>query len=193
MQYRLLPDATDLTEGNAVTLYLLARRSWPDQQTTNDVLSPENAKYNYLDTPTDQFPLQYAKRLLDAYADTLSYADLGARRRDAIWNTGWRERGFTGPYPFAYLSDLRHVENLLSFRGRLQVSQNNWAAAQYTMQSAFAIAQHVGTEPLLLHGLVEAGFAEVSPPQIRRRMGFAPRFPQSLLASHRPPSSVCQS
>jgi len=160
-RHSLLPDPGDQTPGDAVTLYLLARRFWPDQKTTDEVLSPENGRFDYLDS-IDKFPEAYAKRLLEAYAETLTYLDLGARRREAHWDTGWRERGFAGPSPFAYLDDLRHAANLLNFRGRYQILHGDWVAAHYTLQTEFSMAQHVGTEPLLIHALVESGFAQIA-------------------------------
>src|SRR4051812_31717950 len=140
-RYRLLPDGAEQTTGNAATLYLQTGRDWPDQKTTNEVLYPENEKYSYLDTPTDQLPKAYAERIFEAYAAPLRYADLGARRRDVAWDAGWRE----GPPPgkrssFGYLSDMRHMANLLAFRGRYQIVQRDWPAAEYTLQTQFGMA-----------------------------------------------------
>ena len=160
-RYSLLPDPADQTPGDAVTLYLLARRFWPDQKTTNEVLSPENGRFDYLDS-IDKFPEPYAKRLLEAYAETLTYVDLAARRREAHWDTGWRERGFSDLSSLAYLNDVRHAANLLNFRGRYQILHGDWDAAHYTLQTEFSMPQQVGTEPLLINALVESGMAEVA-------------------------------
>ena len=161
-RYRLLPDPGELTPGNAVTMYLLARRYWPDQKTTDGVLWPENRKYDYLDTPIDQFPRQYAHHLLEAYRDTLAYVDLGARRREAIWDTGWREPELRGSSRWGYVEDLRHAENLLSFRARLEISHQDWDAATHTMQTEFSVSRQMQTEPLLIHSLVAEAFAGIT-------------------------------
>ena len=162
LRHKLLPDLIDQTPGNAVTLYLIARRFWPDQKTTNEVLQPENGRFDYLETPIDKFPHQYSERLLAAYSETLTYVDLGARRREAHWDTGWRERGFGGKSPFGYADDLRHAANLLSFRARFQIAQHDWAGAEYTLQTEFSLARHFGVEDLLIHAMIESGFADIA-------------------------------
>ena len=161
MRYKLLPDLVDQTPGDAVPLYLMMQRSWPDARTTSEILYPEKNTYDYLSTPIDQFPRQYTQRLLDGYARTLAYADLGARRRDAHWDIGWRELDFYDQQAFVYCNDMRHSANLLNFRARYQISQGDWPAAQYTFQTAFSMAQHLGTEPLMIQSLVETGLAEI--------------------------------
>lgn len=161
-RYKLLPDLADQTPGNAVPLYLLARRSWPDQKTTSEVLYPENERYDYLGTPTDQFPKAYAERIFATYADTLKYVDLGARRREAEWDLGWRELGLENQRTLSYLNDLRHAANLVSFRARVQVLGQDWPAAAYSLQTGFAMARHLGTEPTLIHALVQVGFTEIA-------------------------------
>jgi hypothetical protein len=160
--HKLLPDVAEQGPGNAVLLYLQARRFWPDEKTTLELLYPENHRLDYQETPIDQFPSQYADRLLAGYADTLAYADLGARRRDADWDVGWRERGFGGTNPVAYLNDLRHVQNLLAFRAQYRVWQRDWGGAEYTLRSLLGIAHHLGTQPILVHVLVESGFAQIA-------------------------------
>src|SRR3954447_424491 len=89
MKYRLLPSPKDQEPGNAMGFYQLARRHWPDEKTTSEVLYPENHRYDYLGTPIEQLPRQYAQHLLDAYKSTLMYADLGATRRDVNWEGIW--------------------------------------------------------------------------------------------------------
>jgi len=155
----LLPDVADQTAGDAVPLYLMARGFWPDLKTTKEILGPEDSKYDYLDTPTEQFPPQYAQRLFDGYAQTLAYADQAARRRDAHWDLTWPDGDRS--FQLSYLNDLRHMANLLGFRGRYQVVHGDWAGADYTLQTAFAMGRHIGQTPLLVHALVECGFAEV--------------------------------
>jgi len=161
-RYRLLPDLVDQTPGNAVTLYLQVRNTFPDQKTTEEILWPENHKFSYDQTPIDRFPRQYAQRLLAAYSEALTFADLAARRQDAVWDTGWRERAFGGLQPFGYMSPLRHLANVLSFRARFQISQRNWDAAHHTLQTEFSMARQAGTQPLAIHALIESGFAEVA-------------------------------
>lgn len=158
---RLLPDVADQTPGDAVPLHLLARRFWPDQKTTTDILYPENEKYDYLATPTDEFPRPYADRLLAGYAQTLRFVDLAARRREAHWDVGWRETRLADNDWLSYLNDMRHHANLLAFRVRYQLSRGDWAGAEYTMQTAFSMARQLGEEPTMVHALVETGFTEI--------------------------------
>jgi hypothetical protein len=150
--YRLLPDPKEQTPGNAVLLYLMSRRFWPDQQTTDDVLSPEKGRFDYLGTPIDRFPRMDAQRLLDVYSQTLSYVDAAARREKAVWPAVWQESEVHGS-AYVYLDDLRHAANLLKFRARYEVSQENWAATAYTVQTGLSMARQVGSEPTLIHAV----------------------------------------
>jgi hypothetical protein len=162
LAHKLVPDVSEQTPGNAVTLYLMARRFWPDQKTTNEILLPENGRYDYEETPIDQFPQKYSERLLAEYAQTLRFIDLGARRREAEWDTGWRETQLRdNNKSLSYLNDLRHAQNLLAFRVRYQLSRGDWAGAEYTLQTGFSLAHHLGTEPLLIQGLVQVGLTEL--------------------------------
>jgi len=138
----------------------MARRYWPDAKTTNEILYPENHKYDYLDTPIDQFPKQYAQRLLEGYANTLAYADAAARRREAVWDLHINAplRG----YLFTYLNDLRHVINLLSFRIMYQESQRDWNAAHYSMQTQFSIGQQLASKPDLGRAMVASACLEIA-------------------------------
>jgi hypothetical protein len=158
--FRLLPDLIDQTPGDAVPMYLMARRFWPDQKTTNEILYPENHKYDYLDTPIDQFPKPYAQRLLAGYAQTLAYGDAGARRRAVAWDLEINSPAIV--YPGTYLNDLRHVINLLSFRVMYEESQRDWNAAHYSMQTQFSIGHQVATDPTVVRALVASGFLEIS-------------------------------
>jgi hypothetical protein len=74
---------------------------------------------------------------------------------------GWRETRFADSEWTSYLNDLRHAINLLGFRARYQLTRGDWAGAEYTLQTGFSVAHQLGTEPLLLHGLVQVGFTEV--------------------------------
>jgi hypothetical protein len=158
--FRLLPDVVDQTPGDAVPLYLMARRYWPDAKTTDEILYPENHKYDYLDTPIDRFPKQYAQRLLDGYANTLAYADAAARRREAVWDVHI-DAPLKG-YPFTYLNDLRHVINLLSFRIMYEESQRDWNAAHYSMQTQFAIGQQLAVNPDIPRAMVASNCLELA-------------------------------
>jgi len=159
LQYRLLPDLGEQTPGNAVPLYLEASRFWPDQKTTDEVLWPENNRYDYLDTPIDQFPPQDAQKLLDTYSDTLALVDRAARRESAVWDDDWPDTNLGGK-TLAYRGDLLHAANLLGFRARYQVSKRDWTAASLTLQTSFSMARHIGTAPWLIHALEEGKFPQ---------------------------------
>jgi hypothetical protein len=160
LEYRLLPDLVEQTPGNAVQLYLEATRFWPGAKTSGEVLYPENNKFDYLETPIDQFPRQDAEKLLDAYGDTLAFVDRAARRESAVWDDDWPDPKL-GAKSLAYRDDLRHAANLLSFRARFEISQGDWSAAIYTLQTSFSMAKQFGSAPLMIHAIDEAGFAEI--------------------------------
>lgn len=161
-RYRLLPDLTEQTPGNAVLLYLQVRDAFPDQKTTDEVLWPDHHKLDYEDTPIEKFPRQYSERLLATYSEALGLADLAARRQQAIWDTGWLEQGPGGVRPFGYPNPLLHLGNILSFRARFQISQEDWNAAAHTFQTEFSLARQVGAEPMVIQSLRGSGLAQVA-------------------------------
>lgn len=160
LRLKLLPDLVDQNPGDAVPLYLLSRRFWPESPTWSEYHGTGEGRLDYQDAPVDRLPPEYVDRILNGYAKTLQYADWAARRREAHWDAGWRELGF-GDAPLPYLNDLRHVANLLAFRARVQVYRKDWAGAERTMQTGFGMARHLGEEPLLIHALVEVGFVSI--------------------------------
>jgi hypothetical protein len=163
MQYRLLPDAFEQVPGNAVPLYLMSRQFWPDQKTTDEILTPENHRYDYLDTPIDDFPQEDAHKLLGAYSDTLAFVDRAARRQNAVWDPDER----LGAKAFDYRDDLRHAGNLLTFRARFQISQGDWSGATYTLQTSFSMARQFDSAPMLIHALESSGFGRIALEGIR--------------------------
>src|SRR4051812_7463200 len=46
VKYKLLPDLVDQVPGNAATLYLMAREFWPDPRKTEELLYPENHRFD---------------------------------------------------------------------------------------------------------------------------------------------------
>lgn len=162
VKYTLLPDLADQVPGNAATLYLMAREFWPDPQKTSELLYPENHRFDYQETPVDQFPRKYGEALLAGYATTLKYVDAAARRREANWDTGWGDpalRAATGG-PTRYLNELRHAANLVAFRTSFRISQGDWDAAADSLRSGFALARH--SEASLVPALVASGFVQIS-------------------------------
>jgi len=161
-EYRLLPGLAELTPGNAVPLYLMVQIVFPDDKTTEEVLYPENHKYDWLDTPIDQFPAKYTQRLLDEYADALAYGDLAARRRDVVWDVGWRERAASGTKYMAYLNGMHHLAIVTAFRARWQVSRKDWPSAAYSLQTTLAMSRQVAREPAQLHARISEVIAEIA-------------------------------
>jgi hypothetical protein len=162
VKFKLLPDLADQVPGNAATLYLMAREFWPDPQKTSELLYPEDHRFDYQETPIDQFPRKYGEALLAGYATTLKYVDAAARRREANWDTGWGDPTFRADAQALtrYLNDLRHAANLVAFRTSLRISQGDWDGAADSLRSGFALARH--SEPSLVPALVASGFVQIS-------------------------------
>ncbi|HEX4793982.1 MAG TPA: hypothetical protein VH370_09330 [Humisphaera sp.] len=155
LKYKLLPDVTEQTPGNAALLYLIATKLAPDAKTTEDL---DRKIYPLLDLPIDQFPIADAKNILGQVAERLQYIELAARRQDVEWDVGLRERGANAWLP--HLNDMRRLGGMLTLQAHTDMAQHDWAAANHTMQTGFAMARQLGSQPVLVQGLIETGIGE---------------------------------
>lgn len=155
LQYKLLPELTDQTPGNAAPLYLMASKLGPDPKQASEALDRAS---DFLDGPADQLPRDKAGQLLAPFQTRLRLADLAAHREEARWDPPLREDGINALLP--HLSDPRGMALLWSLQSRLQILDNDWAGATRTISDGFSLARQLNGQAVTIQGLVAAGIAD---------------------------------
>ena len=158
LRYRLLPDVTDRTAGDASLLYMIAAKRMPEP-TRYGELFPENETVDYLNMPLDRLPVADVERSLAEVAELLQVTDVAARRDEARWDSALREQGIWALLP--YLNDMRALANVLAVRTRAQIARRDWAAAERGLQTGFAMARHLNDRAVLIQGLIQIGIAQL--------------------------------
>ena len=155
LKYKLLPDVTEQSPGNAALLYLVATKLAPDAKATVELARKADP---LLDLPISQLPIADAKDVLRQVAERLQYVELAARRQDVQWDVGLRERGANAWLP--HLNDMRRLAGMLTLQAHADMAQHDWSAANHTIQTGFAMARQLGSQPVLVQGLIETGIGE---------------------------------
>jgi hypothetical protein len=161
LKYRLFPLATELKEGNAVPIYLRLVHEQNDENQRKRREKP--AEWNKL--PLDQLPVAEARKFLDsggARGMVMNYLmkqlDLGARRKTADWNYTL-DAGDPIGLLLPDAQAMRVYGGLLVLKARVEIAENNYAAAAHTLQSGFAFSRHVSEGPFLVNSLVGISIA----------------------------------
>ncbi len=153
LKYRLLPDSIDLTEGNAATLYLMAcsrslMSAADDPRYKNDLEDFEDRLHGI----STEFNRPRARHLLNGFQHALHQVELGARRKHCDWDLPTRTEGFKTLLP--YLGELRLLTRLLCLQAKLEIADGKFDEAAHTLQTGFALAQHLNQDAFLLQSLV---------------------------------------
>ncbi|MDB5293531.1 MAG: hypothetical protein JWL69_4772 [Phycisphaerales bacterium] len=154
LQYKLLPDLTEQTPGNAVTLYFSAAKSGPDGKIAREWMDKVEG---YFETPPDKLPVNEASQALSQFSRRLAEAHLAARRQQAIWDPPLREEGAGALLP--YLNDMYGFAVLWAVQAKLQIARADWPAAANTLQDGFSLAHHLNYQAGLVQGLSSAHVA----------------------------------
>ena len=155
VRYRLLPPVWDLHRGNAALIYSklainMHGKDFDDRQERLD---------KWLEMPADELPLDELRYRVD-WQYFFDDVDLAARCTECDWQLPLGERPlFTLVMP--ELQSCRAMARLLAGKARLQVAEGNLDAALRTFQDGFALGQHVGAGPTIVHGLVGIAISQV--------------------------------
>ena len=152
LQYSLLPDLVDQTPGDAAPLYLMAFMQ-------PKIAGDGDKVYDMLDTPVEKFPVDAAQELLSKYKGNLALIELAARRDRCHWEPPFREQGLATLLP--YLNSARFAVQLLSLQARVEMAQGRFREAVHTLQTGFALADHLKNDAVLVQGLVALGMAQI--------------------------------
>jgi hypothetical protein len=150
--YRLLPDPLDLTPGNAALLWLRAAQA---ARVVRHKVTDKEYAWGGSEVKLADLPRKDVRAFLDRYKAALRLADQAARRSRCDWG---REpltiQSIHEGLPLDEIQGLRQLASLLQTRCRLELSEGRFDQAAYTLQTGFAMAQHLGGGDLVLEDLV---------------------------------------
>ncbi|HUT92253.1 MAG TPA: hypothetical protein VMY37_22350 [Thermoguttaceae bacterium] len=146
LKYQLLPRFLDRTPGNAAVDYgkvaaeqsaVFGNDEWWEENWTKRMESP-------------LAELRGEKLELPMIFETL---DRAARRERCGWQVPIREGNFYRVL-LPEVQQVRAFARLLQLRARIQIANGRFDEALYALQTGYALAEHVGEGPTLIHGLV---------------------------------------
>jgi hypothetical protein len=149
LKYLLLPELADLHPGNAALNY---QRAHSFEWWRNIRRQPGYHEItDWLDLPLEQVAkkVDFVRRF-----GALTEVDRGARRESCDWQMtdAMRKEGIRMLVPDAQA--FREYAVLLAMRCRLEIGEEDFARALYTLQTGFALGRHVGEAPILIHVLI---------------------------------------
>lgn len=148
-QYRLLPLASELRDGNSVPIYL---RLVHEQNDASRQRWMENPK-PWNDGPIDKIPMSEARELLKSMGQFFRQMDLGARRRSADWNYTL-DQGSVVDLLLPDLQSMRNYVPIQVLRARLRILDGDFVGAAEALATGFAFSRHVAEAPTLINALV---------------------------------------
>jgi hypothetical protein len=152
LKFQLLPDASELKPGNAVTGYYRAfayeyqwHRQPEMQQTIEEWLKAKEEKKK----PKVPEKLSYMKSYW-----ALKEIDQAARREHCDWELTERVRQAGFQLMLSDIQPLRTWANLLTIRCHAELEDKDFTKAVYTCQTGMAMGRHAGEAPVLFNSLI---------------------------------------
>jgi hypothetical protein len=160
LRYALLPDALDLTPGNAAPLWVRAADA--ARRVKRRLGDKEYRWLSPAETPLKGFPAAEVREFLAPYQAALRHADQAARRDRCDWELPpVTIQTVNTDLPLDEIQGSREVANLLQLRCRLELSEGKFDDAVHTLQTGFALARHLGEGDTLIQSLVGCAVATV--------------------------------
>ncbi|MCK4283249.1 MAG: hypothetical protein KAX44_02945 [Candidatus Brocadiae bacterium] len=153
LKHRLLPGLLDRQDGNAAVQYTRAALMMSER--SDEQLKAIDELRN---VPAQDLDREKARAVLALFQDALQKMELAARRKRCDWDLDLSQ-GFA-----LLMQDLmyyRQLARLLRIQARLEIAEADYEQALHTLQTGFAMAQHVGEAPTLIHALVGMALADI--------------------------------
>jgi tetratricopeptide (TPR) repeat protein len=144
LKYRLLPRTEELIDANALPLYEKAIQSLPKDYDIEQI-------HQWLKTPIEKLPHQQVQSTLQQYESAIQLFEQATKCKQCNWPYVEEDELETLSEK---LSKYRRLIFILELQARLQIAQRQYDKALATMQTGFAMAQHLGESPNLLEGMV---------------------------------------
>jgi hypothetical protein len=150
LKYELVPPVSELTPGNAATIYYRALTpEFFSHRRDKDI----DAKMERWRTTSLKVLPQGEMGWLRTYRP-LRDCDEGARRQNCDWDLHARLRKGGALELMGDLQVMRELARLLQLRARLEMAAGQADKAVYTLQTSLALARHVGESPTLIGSLI---------------------------------------
>jgi hypothetical protein len=150
LRYQLLPQVEDLSPGNRALLYYRSfSPEWEDWRRRPGFL---NQVDQALHSPLGELPRHDLDWILRA--KQFNEVDLAARREYVDWEMTSRLRHEGVEMVLPDMQSFRMTANMLALRARLQIADQNYDKALYSLQTGYALGRDLGDAPLLISALV---------------------------------------
>jgi hypothetical protein len=185
LKYRLFPDPSQLTDGNAPTQYYRALSMFVENQA---LLGELRADYwdSWLNTPLKDLPRKEVADKVSNARYPLRELEIGSKRKQCDWQLENRSEGLGLLIPD--VQGFRTVARPIAVRARLFIAEGKYAEACETLQIGYALAHHLGRGPTLIHVLVGMYVARIMTDQVETllQQPDAPNLYWSLTVMPRP-------
>lgn len=149
LRYHLLPPSESIQPGNAAPIYLRLEHERGQEWRKRIAEEPSE----FLDMPLADMPLDRVGKLLQFFEDELDQLAAAGRRSDSSWEYVMEKQD-----PLLIrLSDAQYMRTyarLIALKARYEIRQGQFEQALATLQSGFALAQHVARPPILVNRLI---------------------------------------
>lgn len=161
LKYVLLPPITDRRPGNAAVWY--GKVTAEQRQFFGNTELWEKID-KWLEAPLAEIPKDEIRKSLTTSA--FQFLDKAARRDTVDWELPIREEEFIS----ILLPDLQQTRSfgrMLALKAKLEIAEGKFDDAVHTLQTGYALANHVGQGPTLINGLVGIAIAELMSKQVQ--------------------------
>jgi hypothetical protein len=185
LKYRLFPDPSQLTDGNAPTQYYRALSLFVENK---GLYYEVRADYwdNWLNMPLKDLPREEVAARVRLTRNLLRELEIGSKRKQCDWQLENRSEGAQLLVPD--VQGFRHVARPIAVRARLYIAEGKYAEACETLQIGYALANHLGRGPAPVHVLVGMAIANIMTNQVETMLQQpdAPNLYWSLSVMPRP-------
>jgi hypothetical protein len=164
LRYQLLPQMDDWSPGNRALLYYRSfSPEWEEWRRRPGFLDQMDRA---LHAPLRELPRKHLDWVLQD--KQLHEVDLAARREYVNWDltTRVRSEGMTMLLPD--MESFRILANMLALRARLQIADQHYDRAVYTLQTGYSLGRDLGDAPLLVSALVGVSIGTVMSEQVEQ-------------------------
>lgn len=175
LKYRLLPASTELTPGNAATLYYRTFSFLTEAPNNfkNTLLGgwqkdDKGEEYSqverWLKMPLKDMPQQSVEEFLGMFSTYIRELTQATHRQSCDWEVNGRPEGLMLLLP--EVQSFRSIANIVTLKARLQIAKGEYEKAIQTLQINFKLAEHLSRGPTVIHTLVGIAIARISLNQV---------------------------
>lgn len=189
LKYELLPRLRERVPGNAALGYFRAhalRPSWPREAEEGRKLQEKLIAWE--ESTIDKLPLDEVKKYLFGHAMSFRALEDAVRCDRCDWELNAKLSVANIDMLLPEVQNYRELTRSLRMRLRVELAENDFAAAVRTAQTMMRLGKDVGEGPTLIHSLVGIAISTIalaSAEEISQRPG-APNFYWALSSLPRP-------